>query len=67
MKKFRSWLISRFLPAWAKESVFRENERLQAEVAALKAKVERMRAYTDGLEDGIRAQRRIVIHNEVKQ
>lgn len=29
MKKLRDWLLLRFLPAWAKESVYEENQRLR--------------------------------------
>lgn len=67
MRKFRSWLINKFLPAWAKESVYRENESLKEEISRLKVENERLNAYIDGLENGIRAQRRITIHNEVKK
>lgn len=67
MKRFRIWLLERFLPAWAKDSVFRENQALREEIARMKAENARLNAYIDGLEDGIRAQRRIVINNEVKR
>lgn len=62
MKKFRSWLINQFLPAWAKESVYEENKRLQAEIIRLKAAIAERDAYISGLERGIRSQRRIVIN-----
>lgn len=46
---------------------YRENEVLKAEIARLKAENDRLNAYLDGLEDGIRAQRRIIINNGVKK
>lgn len=65
--KIKNWLYGRFLPAWAKDAAYRENEVLKAEIARLKAENDRLNAYLDGLEDGIRAQRRIIINNGVKK
>lgn len=55
----------RFLPAWAKESVYEENRTLKEKIDALQARVNEREAYIDGLETGIRAQRRVVINNKV--
>lgn len=63
MKKIKKWLINRFLPAWAKETLLKEQEQLLRENAALKAKLKEQEAYIDGLEMGIRNQRRIIINN----
>lgn len=63
MKMLRQWLLTRFLPLWAKERVLADNDKLRAEIAQLRAKLRELEAYTDGLERGIRAQRRIVINN----
>lgn len=63
MRKFRTWLINKFLPAWAKESVYRENESLKEEIRRLKANIDCLNAYIDGM----RTQRRVTIHNEVKK
>lgn len=66
MRRFKNWLTLRFLPAWAKERVYEENRRLKEQIAAMQGRIDRLNAYIDGLEAGIRAQRRIVINNEVK-
>lgn len=61
MKKLRLWLIGRFLPAYAKETVLRENQRLKVEIDRLKTAINERDAYIDGLERRIRAQRIIII------
>lgn len=67
ISRIKNWLYGRFLPAWAKDVAYRENEASKAEIATLKAENARLNAYIDGLEDGIRAQRRIIINNGVKK
>lgn len=67
IRRFKSWLINIFLPAWAKDSIYRENEALRLEVSDLRAKLREREAFIEGLERGVRAQRRIVINNEVKK
>lgn len=62
MKKFKTWLIQHFLPVWAEETLMAENEKLKDEVTQLRAQLSELMAYTDGLEAGIRAQRRIIIN-----
>lgn len=61
LKDIRTWIVDRFLPAYAKETVLRENKHLKAEIDRLKAGIRERDAYIDGLERGIRAQRRIII------
>ena len=67
IRRFKSWLINTFLPAWAKDSVYRENEVLKDEIASLRRKLREREAFIEGLERGVRAQRRVVINNEVKK
>ena len=63
MKKIKKWLIGRFLPVWAKETLLKEYEKLLRENVVLKARLKEQEAYIDGLEMGIRNQRRIIINN----
>jgi hypothetical protein len=63
MIKFKQWLINRFLPVWAKETLLKEYEKLLRENAALKSKLKEQDAYIDGLQIGIKNQRRIIINN----
>ena len=62
MKKIRWWIINKFLPMWAKETLLKENEALRAEVVRLNAKLDEKDAYIDGLQRGIKSQRRIIIN-----
>lgn len=61
MRKFKRWLIERFLPMWAKETLLKENEALRQSVAELQQQISELNSYIDGLETGIKAQRRIII------
>lgn len=63
IRKFKNWLWLTFLPVWAKESLLKENQQLKDKNKALQAELERLNAYVDGLEVGVRAQRRIIINN----
>lgn len=68
MKKIKNWFYNRFLPMWAKESVFREYKNTQLENEELRKKVDKLEAYINGLHAGMRNQRRIVINTgEVKK
>lgn len=67
IKKFKNWLINNwlinnFLPIWAREQMIEENRKLMEENLKLKGQIERLNAYIDGLETGIKSQRRIVIN-----
>lgn len=64
MDKIRDWFLNKFLPAWAKESVYLENRMLRKQLADKQQELERLQAYADGLEYALR--RRVVIRNEVK-
>ena len=61
MRKLKIWLLERFLPAWAKDSVYRENAALLAKIAEQKQEIQELNAYIDGLEAGLRSMRRIII------
>ena len=63
IRKIKQWLFDRLLPMWAKETLLKENRALSQEVAELKQKLEIQSAYLAGMENGVRALRRIVINN----
>lgn len=63
VRRFKTWLLERFLPAWAKDSVYRENKLLRDKLEQQKQEMRELHAYIDGLESGLRAVRRVVIQN----
>lgn len=62
MKKIKRWLIERILPVWARAALESENRRLEQENSRLKEKIAQLEAYAEGLQWGVRTQRRIVIN-----
>lgn len=59
----KKWLVERFLPMWAKETVLSENRQLRRENGMLQQKVRQLEAYIRGMESGMRAGKRITIYN----
>ena len=62
IKKFKNWIINRFLPVVAREMLVRDNERLSKEVRLCQEEIGRLKSYIAGLETGIKAQRRIIVN-----
>ncbi len=58
----KKWLIDGFLPMWAKETVLSENRQLKRQLRLLQQENERLQAYIDGLQSGLRASKKITIH-----
>ena len=67
MKKIKEWLINRFLPLWAKETVLADNRKLKREVERLEVENDRLRVYVDGMNAGMRSVRRIIINAGAKE
>lgn len=68
MNKFKNWLINRFLPMWAKETVLRDLKSTKDENEVLRQKIAELEAYIQGIHAGMKNQRRIVINTgEVKK
>ena len=64
MKKFKRWLIEKFLPTYCRNELLEENKRLANKIAELQAKNDRLNAYIDGMESALRYQK-ITIRKEV--
>lgn len=50
----KKWLLERFLPMWAKETLLRENRELKTENQALSQKLREKDAYIKGMHKGLR-------------
>lgn len=59
--RLKSWMLERFLPAWAKDTVYKENRVLLAQLERQNQEICELNAYIDGLETAIRSVRRITI------
>ena len=62
MKKIKNWIINRFLPMWAKETVLQELKSTKEENEVLRQKNMELEAYIKGMHAGMKNQRRIVIN-----
>lgn len=62
MNRLKRWLLERYSPAEAKVTI----ARLQREIVEKDAEIASLHSYIDGLEYGMRCQRRIVINNSSK-
>lgn len=51
----KKWLIDRFLPMWAKQTVLQDNRQLKRENQQLLQEIQRLDAYIAGLHKGLRA------------
>lgn len=54
----KKWLIDRFLPMWAKQTVLQENRELKRQNDRLGQEITRLDAYIAGLHKGLRASRK---------
>ena len=54
-------MLERFLPAWAKDTVYKENRVLLAQLERQNQEIRELNAYIDGLEAAMRSVRRITI------
>ncbi len=62
LTRIKDWFLNRFLPMWAKQTVFAENRNLRLEVIKLQEELERKNAYINGMVAGMKSQRRIIIN-----
>lgn len=61
MTKFKRWLYLKFLPDWCRHDLMETNKQLVNTISKQKVEIDRLNAYIDGIETGMRTQRRISI------
>lgn len=59
MHKLKEWFQRRFLPEWAADQLMRENAALRAREDRLNREIERLEAYIQGMQAGVRARNRL--------
>ncbi len=63
MHKWKTWLYSRFLPEYCRQSLLEENARLENELKQKQQRIQELNSYIDGMEAGMHSLRRITICN----
>lgn len=64
MSRFKKWLVNKYLPAWARDELLEENQRLKAKTELLSHQVREYESYIDGMQYAIRHGNRITIKTE---
>lgn len=64
IKKLYTWMRLRFMPEWARRQLMEENQRLVRQLAELQQENQRLESYIEGMQDGLRRQRRVIIYNQ---
>lgn len=59
MRKMKEWFWRRFLPEWARDQLLRENEALHSQLERKDREIERLEAYIQGMQAGVRARNRL--------
>lgn len=62
MGRLRDWLVNKYLPDWAVQTILEENKQLQRKLEHLKEEYRTLQAYTDGLEYALHRGARIEIN-----
>lgn len=62
MARLKRWIIDKFLPAWCRSELMDENRRLIEKIEKQAAKIDRLNAYIDGLQDALCRQPKIIIN-----
>ena len=62
IRKIKNWFYDRFLPLWAKETLLVDIRKLREENEKILLKLAERDAYIEGLREGMKSQRRIIIN-----
>ena len=67
MCKVKKWLVTKYLPAYAKEAQAANEAHYTKKLDELQRENDKLRAYIAGLEQGIKAVRKVQIYNRGEQ
>lgn len=56
-KRFKNWLINKFLPAWCRQECLDKIKKLKEQNERQAAEISRLNAYIDGMHDALKRQR----------
>ncbi len=59
MHKWKEWFWRRFLPEWARDQLLRENAAQRSQLERKDREIERLEAYIQGMQAGVRARNRL--------
>ena len=59
MRKLKEWFWRRFLPEWARDQLLRENAALRSQLEKKDREIERLEAYIQGMQAGVRTRNRL--------
>ena len=54
LKRFRSWLIDKFLPEWCREELIDQNKKLKLRLSAAEQEITSLNAYINGMHAALR-------------
>lgn len=61
-KRFKNWLINKFLPAWCRQECLDEIRQLREVNERQAAEINRLNAYINGMRETVKRQPRITIN-----
>ena len=67
MGKLKRWLVNTYLPSWAREELWAENQKLKAKVAEPEAEIKRQDVFIAGMENAMRYGRKVIINMEERR
>ena len=59
----KKWFLERFLPMWAKETVFADNRALLRQNKKLQQKVALLESYIEGMQAGLRLGKKVSVYS----
>lgn len=60
-KRFKNWLINKFLPAWCRQECLDEIRHLREKTEQQTAEISRLNAYIEGMREALKRQPRITV------